>query len=353
MAMIKKKTISMKKGLKTALVLQGGGALGAYEVGVAKRLYKEEGFAPHVLGGVSIGAINATALAASPKDPIATLDKLWEQFEVIQSPLIPDAAERMLSRFGNQGFYRMRMDYYQFPFWTNFYDVEPLREVLEASIDFDYLNSPKAPDLILLATNISTGQLTVFKNKQKDYKLSAKHVMASGSLPPSFPMTEIDSSYYWDGGLFSNTPLSPVVDAMIDDIYDNRRIFVVNLFPNNGKIPENMMEVFDRVFEIIFSNKIIFDVNTMNQVNQYVDTIQAIDEALNDLPKAERDRIRNMDGYKRLINFKCIRDVVLIQNLDPELVSGPSDFSHKTLARRMKSGYRDASQALDNLKAKN
>jgi predicted acylesterase/phospholipase RssA len=318
---------------RTGLVLQGGGALGAYEFGVLKRLFEEPGFRPDVVSGVSIGAINAAAVVGARNgDPIATLAEMWRRFEVISSPLMPDAIEQFVALAGNASFFSMRFDYFNLLRWTSFYSVEPLRATLEELIDFRRINRGDQR-LIVTATNIETGQVECF-----DKEISVDHILASGSLPPGFPITLIDGKAYWDGGLFDNTPLGPVIDAL--DAPDSRLI-VVNLFAGGGRVPGNMLDVFDRMFEIIFSNKIEEDVKLLQRFNEIVEVMEQIDKAL-----PTNSKVRKMPGYSRLTHYKRIRRVTYITNRDPEMVFGPFDFSRASIARRRDAGYHDADEAL-------
>ena len=145
---------------ETALVLQGGGALGAYEVGVAKRLYEQPGFSPTILSGVSIGAINAAVLAQGGPDVIPNLEKMWDQFAVDSFPFVPEPAQRWLPLIGNPNFFQMRYDYASMTSWTSYYSTEPLRRILQERIDFDRINDradKERPRLVMTATNILAG----------------------------------------------------------------------------------------------------------------------------------------------------------------------------------------------------
>ncbi|HFE6167465.1 TPA: patatin-like phospholipase family protein, partial [Legionella pneumophila] len=204
-------------------------------------------------------------------------------------------------------------------------------------IDFDKLNNSPI-HLILTATNVTTGKITVFENQGNNRtEITPLHVLASGSLPPGFPMTLIGDIYYWDGGLFSNTPLSPVMEKLNPDPNVEKQIIVINLFPSQGKIPTNMPEVFDRVFEIIFSNKIRFNTELTEKINEYVETIQEIEKIV-----PENSFIRQLPGYKRLLNYKYIQDIIYIESSDEENATASFDFSRKAIQRRIDSGYKDA-----------
>ncbi|OOK42273.1 hypothetical protein LPM_1595 [Legionella pneumophila subsp. pneumophila str. Mississauga] len=325
---------SMKQ---TAIVLQGGGALGAYELGVLKYLYASDSFSPNIISGVSIGAINAATLIGAKDDPIQTLEAIWDELTVFSAQMFPENTEPYLSLFGNAAFYHLRTDYWSMPYWTNFYTTTPLQQLLLKYIDFDKLNNSPI-HLILTATDVTTGKSTVFENQGNNRtEITPLHVLASGSLPPGFPMTLIGNTHYWDGGLFSNTPLSPVMEKLNPDPNVEKQIIVINLFPSQGKIPTNMPEVFDRVFEIIFSNKIRFNTELTEKINEYIETIQEIEKVI-----PENSFIRQLPGYKRLLNYKYIQDIIYIESSDEENATASFDFSRKAIQRRIDSGYKDA-----------
>jgi predicted acylesterase/phospholipase RssA len=321
---------------QTGLVLQGGGALGAYELGALKRLREEEDFQPGVVSGVSIGAITAVTFVGAKGDPIEALEGLWRKFTMPSSPFVPRTAQRFLALFGDAGFFRPRTDYIDGAVWTSFYDTSPLRNTLEEFVDFEKIRRSPVK-LFVTATNVATGRVEVFDN----HNITPDHVLASGALPPGFPMVEIGHNYYWDGGLFDNSPLGPVIEHMDPDPNVPKQIVVINLFPARGPIPGNMLDVLDRVFEITFSNKFRSDVDQANKVNEYIDVVNAIDEAL----PADHP-VRRLPGYERLKQYTFVHDIIYIENDNPEIVFAPFDFSAKSIEARVHAGYRDAEAAL-------
>ena len=334
----------MKK-TQDALILQGGGALGAYEVGVIERLMEYPGFKPEVVTGVSIGAINAAALVGGREAPLATLKAMWEEFTVTSPFPVPEAIEPYLSIFGNPGFYQMRAGLAGWPFWTSIYDTSPLREVLNKYIDFRKLNQSKTK-VAVTAANIRTGNVEVFEN-QGPGGLIPDHILASGSLPPGFPMTQIGNEYYWDGGLFNNTPLLPAIERLDPSPSVRKRLFVVKLFPNQGDVPTNMNQVFDRILEMVFAGKLTQDVETAEHVNEYVAVVNRINQLLDSINDPETTaEIQALPGYRRLQQYMALQQIICIENKDPEIVTGPFDFSRKRIQERMKAGYRDAEEAL-------
>jgi predicted acylesterase/phospholipase RssA len=322
--------------MQTGLVLQGGGALGAYELGALKRLREEPSFQPDFISGVSIGAINAATLVGAKGDPINTLEALWRRFSMPSSPFVPQLAQQFLALFGNLDFFRMRTDYVDGATWTSFYDTSPLRATLEEFIDFEKIRRSSVK-LFVTATNVATGRVEVFDNRA----ITPDHILASGALPPGFPMIEINHNFYWDGGVFDNSPLGPVMEELDPDPNVPKQVIVINLFPGNGPVPGNMMDVFNRVFEITFSNKFRSDVSQANKVNEYIEVVNAIDKSL----PADHP-IRRLPGYVRLRQYTLVNDILYIENNNLEIVSAPFDFSVKSIEARVHAGYRDAETAL-------
>ena len=209
------------------LVLQGGGALGAYQGGVYEALAGASQ-TPTWVAGISIGAINAALIAGNPPERrVARLREFWDSVSTLPCgvalPPLPDgiasigrtrdllnesnATIAML--FGVAGFFQPRVPAAPFqPPGTlaaiSYYDTEPLRRTLEEMVDFDLINSG-AVRLSVGAVNVKTGNFLYFDSSER--KIDVHHVMASGALPPGFPPVEIDGEFYWDGGLVSNTPL--------------------------------------------------------------------------------------------------------------------------------------------------
>ena len=166
---------------RTALVLQGGGALGAYELGAARRVYKDEGFAPDVIAGVSIGAITAVLLArpAPGLKPLEALEAFWQKITV-SGLFLPPPFRSYASVLGNPNFFVPRLDYYALPAWTNIYDTEPLRQTLSQLVDLNALADPKAaPGLLVSATDVEAGEIAYFDSHDKGLPLD--HIVAAAA----------------------------------------------------------------------------------------------------------------------------------------------------------------------------
>jgi predicted acylesterase/phospholipase RssA len=198
---------------KMGLVLQGGGALGAYEYGAVTRLV-ECGWQPVAIAGVSIGAATAAAVAGARQGNICkSLKSLWEAITLNPVPFWPLERQATFSIFGNPRFWRMRQDILGYRDWTSLYDVSPMRETLAEVCDFEQLNDPTHMRFAVTATNVQTGDQVSFANfvanpdavhyvtpRISKVRLTPDHVLASGSLPPGFPMTVIEGVPIGTGG---------------------------------------------------------------------------------------------------------------------------------------------------------
>jgi NTE family protein len=253
---------------EVALVLQGGGALGAYQAGVIEGL-EEKGIAVDWVAGISIGAVNAAIFAGNvPERRVAKLRGFWE--EVTSAlPAFPFAGGseewrewmHMLSAGfvaaqGVPGFFSPRM---LTPALappksleaTSFYDNAPLAGTLDRFVDWDLLNDGPVR-LSVGAVNVETGNFRYFDTRgQRPDRIDARHIMASGALPPGLPPVEIDGAWWWDGGIVSNTPLSHVLDHQKADLL----VFQVDLFPARGELPATIMDVYSREKDIRYSSR--------------------------------------------------------------------------------------------------
>ncbi|RCW84990.1 DUF3734 domain-containing protein [Paracoccus lutimaris] len=252
------------------LVLQGGGALGAYQAGAYEAL-SEAGREPEWLAGISIGSINGALIAGNPPGRrLPALRKFWESvtgapwlmgswLEALPQPeqmraLWNESRATMSTLFGAPGFFRPKLpDLSSFlpglMRQTSWYDTSPLRETLDRLVDWNYLHD-EGPRLTVGAVDVETGNFTCFDSRET--RLSVEHIMASGALPPGFPAVEIDGRHYWDGGLVSNSPLQVVLAA------PNQRplcIYQVDLYQSRDGLPQTMSQVEQREREIRFSSR--------------------------------------------------------------------------------------------------
>lgn len=252
---------------QVALVLQGGGALGSYQAGVVEYLVSLD-IGIDWVAGISIGAINAALIAGNPPEHrVARLAEFWELVSggfpnfCLPHDHIREAAHLMaagsVALWGIPGFFRP----HGFSAWwapsgtdaaLSFYDTAPLRETLDRLVDWDLVNHGPMR-FSVGAVDIENGNFVYFDNHDPHWRgrIDARHVMASGALPPGLPAVEIDGRHYWDGGLVSNTPLAHVLDHQSGDLL----IFQMDLFPAEGPLPKEMTEVWSRQKDIQYSSR--------------------------------------------------------------------------------------------------
>jgi NTE family protein len=258
--------IAAMRSEQNVLVLQGGGALGAYQAGAYEAL-STTGHEPEWIAGISIGAINAALIAGNkPENRLPRLRQLWNQLSSgFQGPLLlPDQQVRMAFNefsswmtmlWGVPGFFAPRtlpplLAPHASEAAISFYDTAPLRQSLIQLVDFGLLNNGETR-VSVGAVNVKTGNFKYFDTARE--RLTPDHIMASGALPPGLPPIHIGGEYYWDGGLVSNTPLQYVVESAKRE--RNLCIFQVDLFSARGSLPRSIMEVAEREKEIRYSSR--------------------------------------------------------------------------------------------------
>lgn len=290
----------MQKHDHNVLVLQGGGALGAYQAGVYEGM-TERGIAPDWVTGVSIGAINGALITGNPPERrLERLREFWdrlssgphlsgiplagglEQFDLLRIGLNRFSAFAAAA-FGVPGFFSPRMPPPFFavngtPGALSLYDTSPLRDTLNELIDFDLLNQRKGIRLSVGTVQVTTGNSVYFDSR--DGEITADHIMASASLPPGFPAVAIDGESYWDGGIVSNSPLWYVLDDKQDI---SALILQVDLFSARGELPENLDQVLERAKDIQYSSKTRFNTTRGQELE---DMHHALGRLLKKMPPA-------------------------------------------------------------------
>jgi NTE family protein len=334
------------KSPKVVLVLQGGGALGAYHIG-AYAAMQEAGFEPDWVTGISIGAINAAIIASNqPDQRLEKLETLWESISR------PDGWGSFLSGKSlwafNQFSVAEAMLLGQPNFWSpripspllanmtptdqaSFCDTTPMLSTLRDLASFVDLNAGKTARLTLGATNVNTGELVFFDSTKQE--IAAEHVLASGSLPPGFAATKIGDEYFWDGGCVSNTPLNAVLN---DEGEDDLLVFMVDLWSAEGPLPTSMDAVAWRQKEIQYASR-----NTQVEAACSTHNLRrALAQASPDTKAVGKESA--LDVPQRHI------DIVHI-TYTPTASEGScsdADFSRPSIARRRAAGYQDMQEAL-------
>jgi NTE family protein len=301
---------------RLGLVLQGGGALGAYQAGVYQAL-AEHGYLPHWIAGISIGAINGAIIAGTPeKDRILRLRTFWELIteSVTLKPLMAgDWARGVFNEWsalstagaGVPGFFRPRLP----PVWLqpwgteaalSFYDTAPLRQTLEEFIDFDLLNSG-AVRLSIGAAHLIKGNSVYFDTAEAGFRLGPEHIMASAALPPGFPPVEIDGEHFWDGGVLSNTPLDHLLDAERDQ---RMLVFQIDLFSARGAMPRNLFDVYERHKDILYSSRTRKNTTAFRQAQELRQAVERLLEKLPANKQNDADVVEIMRKLKTSTRYK-------------------------------------------------
>jgi NTE family protein len=338
---------------QTVLVLQGGGALGAYQAGAFEAL-AAAGLQPDWVTGVSIGAINSTLIAGNPPERrVERLKEFWNR-ATAGSPFVPPAALDALrpwfnglsfagtAAFGIPGFFMPRIvPPFLAPEGTpealSYYSTAPLKETLLELADFDLINS-KRVRLSLGAVNVRTGESVYFDNHRME--IVPEHVMASGALPPGFPPVTIDGEIYLDGGIASNSPLAYVMEQ---DFRLSALIFQVDVFSGAGAAPQTLQQVQERVKDIQFASKRRLNVDRVRDLEQMR---AALHRVLAKLPKAlQADAdVQALAKVATRGRLTLVHVINRRESRSPEFKDG--DFSRATVSELWQAGSEDVQRTI-------
>jgi NTE family protein len=335
------------------LVLQGGGALGAYQGGVYEAM-AEAGIAPEWVAGISIGAINAAIIAGNaPEARVARLREFWELVSSGPTlPLIPLTAEGLpwvndfnaawAASFGVPGLFSPRVPPAVLsppgsPDAVSVYDSAPLRRTLERLVDFDRINA-KQTRLSVGAVNVRTGNFAYFDNCR--HKIGPEHIMASGALPVALPPIEIDGEHYWDGGLVSNTPLQYVLD---EDRINDLLIYQVDLFAARGQMPRTLGEAAEREKEIRFSSRTRFNTDQSLKIHELKAALRSLIESLPQ-DQAADPSVELLAAFSK---ENAVSIVQLIHRRRPEETAAKDyEFSRRSMHEHWAAGAKDVRHSL-------
>jgi NTE family protein len=332
------------------LVLQGGGALGAYQAGVYQAL-DEAGIEPDWVIGTSIGAINAGIIAGNrPGDRLPRLREFWDRMR--HSPAaqllagVPGwgamAANALTVLGGVPAFFRPNpwafLGVPLTPEAAGYYTTAPLEATLRDLIDAEVL-SACTTRLTVGAANVRTAEMRYFDSR--DMALSIRHIMASGALPPAFPAVRIDGELYWDGGILSNTPVEAVFD---DKPRRSGLVFTVNIWQPNGPEPTDIMQVLSRQKDLQYASRAKSQVMRQKQIHRLRHVIA---ELARKLPEAER----GSEEVRRLAGFGCLTRMHVVRLLAPAIAGEDHtkdiDFSARGIRGRWEAGYADTVRVLE------
>jgi NTE family protein len=336
---------------QVVLVLQGGGALGAYQVGVYQALH-EAGVEPDWIIGTSIGAINASIIAGNkPQDRLMQLNEFWRRVERPDKWPFAPAWTRISDAWsywatllsGIPGFFEPYLP----AFWgahvplqpdrAGFYSTAALRGTLAELVDFSIINK-QSPRLTVGAANVRTSMMHYFDSRACG--IAAEHIMASGALPPAFPAVCIEGEYYWDGGILSNTP----TEVIFDDIpRRNSLIFAVHLWNPTGPEPRSIWEVLNRQKDVQYSSRIASHISRQQQTHR-------LRHVVSQLVRYLPDDVRNSEAVRELGGYGCVTQMHVVRLLAPRLMNENHtkdiDFTPSGIRMRRDAGYEATTRAL-------
>lgn len=341
-----------RRAPQTVYVFQGGGALGAYQAGFVEAL-QDAALPPDWLVGTSIGAINATLIAGNaPADRLPALRKFWDGVtrpgmapHLPASPFTAAWQTWQTLTSGVPGFFRPRGPLA----WDmnrraplpelGFYDTGPLAQTLRELVDFDRIAAAETR-LTLCAVNVRTGVLALFDNRHGHTRIGPEHVLASGALPPGFAPVQIGDEAYWDGGIYSNTPL----DVVLDDAERRDTLcFMVDLWDASEAAPHTMAQVLTRYKDIQYASRIQEHLADHERLQNLRRALRLVGRQLGARAAAAPD-------VKALLALGCDSriDVVhlVMQALPGEDSWRDIDFSDSRLRARWSAGLKDGRRML-------
>ena len=337
---------------QVVLVMQGGGALGAYQGGVYQALH-EAGIEPDWVIGTSIGAINGAMIAGNPSNQrLDRLREFWRRIERKSAwtgmPFMPPMADyaagfRMLTA-GLPGFFAPNPA----SAWglqakvgverAAFYNTDALAATLRDLVDLDAPHAGR-PRLTVGAVNVRSGSMTYFDSKTM--KLSLDHILASGALPPAFPAVRIDGDPYWDGGIYSNTPVETV---FAEHPRRDSLVFTVQMWHAAGPEPDSLWQVFNRQKDIQYASRADSHIEHQRQLHHMRHIVR---ELVKLLPEHERatPRVEDLAGYGCGTVMHIVR--LIAPRLDGEDHMRDIDFTGAGIAARWQAGYADTCDFLE------
>jgi NTE family protein len=338
---------------QVVLVLQGGGALGAYQVGVYEAMH-EAGVEPDWIIGTSIGAINAALIAGNaPEHRFERLREFWARMEIVAAEFdflrlftgLPNIAANLgtICR-GIPAFFTPHL-----PAWlgahmplgaesAGYYSTAPLRDTLAELVDVAHIGE-RHVRLTVGAVNVRTGEMRYFDSR--DETLTLDHVVASGALPPAFPAVRIGGNPYWDGGIYSNTPIEAVLD---DKPRRDSLIFAVNVWHQTAPEPESIWEVMARQKDIQYASRADSHISRQKQIHHLRHVIR---ELTKELPATKQADAK----VKELASWGCGTQMhvahLLAPRLDSEDHTKDIDFTPNGIRARRDAGYADTMRMIE------
>ena len=322
---------------QVVLVLQGGGALGAYQAGVYQALH-EAGIEPDWVIGTSIGAINGALIAGNTaQDRLDRLREFWKRIEH-DSPY----ASAAIVAYGIRAFFVPRLPAFGGVHAqvgldrASYYSTAPLRATLAELVSLECLNA-KRMRLTVGAVNVRTGAMRYFDSRER--ALGIDHVMASGALPPAFPAVRIDGEAYWDGGVYSNTPIEAVLD---DNPRRDSVIFGVNVWQPSGAEPQSIWQAMGRQKDIQYASRADSHIARQKQIHRLRHVIRELTQHLS--PEKQRE-LKELSSWGCGTTMHVVR--LLAPSLDSEDYLKDIDFTPAGIRTRWEAGFADTLRMIE------
>ena len=274
------------------LALQGGGTHGAFAWGVLDRLLADERITLDGISATSAGAMNAAVLAygwaVRGRDGARNaLAAFWERignagaFGLLQPTWLDRLMRDDSLRFSPVFTFVDLMTRWFSPYELNPLNINPLRDVLAASVDFAVLRAGECPiKLFISATNVRTGKIKIFERGE----MCVDRVMASACLPLLFQAVEVDGEHYWDGGYMGNPAMFPLIYNCA-----SRDIVVIRINPlHRQELPRTAADILNRMNEITFNSSLMREMRAVSFVTELIDAGKINGDAL------ERMRIHSI-----------------------------------------------------------
>jgi NTE family protein len=218
------------------------------------------------------------------------------------------------------------------------YLIDPLEKLLPTLVDFNLINSG-ATRFTLGLTTVETGQMRYFDSMRD--KIGPEHVLGSSAVPPNFPAILVDGRYYWDGGVYSNSPVEVVFD---ENPRQSSVVFAIQIWHTRGPRPESLSDAFMREKDIMFGSRSRSHIMRQAELHRMRRIIR---ELVDMLPEEDKESPR----VKELAGWSCTTTMHLVeinaQPIEGENNSRDFDFSRAAVQARWQAGYIDACRMLE------
>ena len=327
---------------KINLALQGGGAFGAFTWGVLDRILEDGRLDIEGVTGASAGAINASIL----KDGLARggraearnrLAEFWRAASINGN--LPDLQRKVIDGlFQPAKLWLEVVANFQpgplllppllvSPYYSQLHNINPLKELIEAFVDFEAIRKRELPKLFISATNVETGKLHIFSEDG----ITAEAIAASACLPNLFRAVEINGVPYWDGAFLGNPPIFPLLHSTT-----TKDILLVQLTPFQRQgAPTSSAHILRRLIEIAINSPLMGELRAIEYVNRLIDGGQLADGI-------EPDKYKRVNMHRVILDdFGKELDLLGPANTDYQFFEMLRDLGREAAQRFMDAHFED------------